>query len=172
MVTSHVGLFDSMVRCFINVLLVLVCVVVFPSCGLNDGLLSATHVFGHKLLKDDLDGRYVVQKVSWFVPDRKSLTKASLVLSKDGSYRLLGVNVVMSSPLLPSSSGTWQLLPNRGMDLGSRETWIVRFTGSDGKSTNGWCLDDAAPYRLMFVDSSRFEIGEYLFLKRVEGGER
>jgi hypothetical protein len=167
MTTSHAGNLDRLVK-----LLALGCVAILASCGLNDGMLSATHVSEHKISKDDLLGRYIVQKVSWSAPDRQNLKKAILLLSKDGSYRLSGVNADTSSPLLPRFSGRWELIPYRGMDLGSRETWMIHFTSSKGKSTNAWCLDSESPYRLMIVDSSRFEIGEYLFLKRADDGAR
>lgn len=118
---------------------------------------------------DDLSGTYVVDEVSWIVPQRRDLKEISLSLSKDGSYRLRSSDPNLSSPLIPARAGKWSIEPMRGMDLGSRETWGVRFSMPNGRATSAFCLEPRAPHRLLFEDYSRRSGGDLLILKRAEG---
>ena len=132
--------------------------------------LAATPVLEGKdtqLSKKDFAGKYSVSKLSWFVRDRGNFRKASVLLHENGTYAVASAKPSSNHELLPSPSGAWSVEPRRGMDLGSRETWAVRFKGSDGSQALAWSLDYRAPYRLMFLDQSRVGIGEVLILKRV-----
>lgn len=151
----------------VNAALGLMGVLLLPSCN----YLAATPVFENKdskLSRKDFSGRYSVQKVSWFVAGRGNLKKASVLLHENGTYTVATPKPVDNRELLPSPSGTWKVMPFRGMDLGSRETWTVRFKGGDGSNVIGWSLDPQFPYRLMFLDQTRVGIGEVLILKRVD----
>jgi hypothetical protein len=119
--------------------------------------------------KESVVGTYSVESISWFVPSRRELKKVSLSLSNNGTYQLHTQHNRLFSPLIPALSGQWTISPMRGMDLGSRETWGVRFASALGVTTEAWLLEEIPPYRIMFSDySRRSHVGELLILKKAE----
>lgn len=164
---------DNSLHCKFRILYALVrpalylgCALLMSSCTVVR-LFKWTPTYG-KPSSDQLSGKYTVDEVTWFVPNRKDLKEVSLILSKDGSYRLRSNNPNLSSPLIPAQAGEWSIEPMRGMDLGSRETWGVRFSLPNGRSTSAFCLEPSAPYRLLFDDYSRRSGGGMLILKRAD----
>jgi hypothetical protein len=150
----------------INAILGLAGALLLSSCN----YFSATPVLEGKdtqLSRKDFSGKYSVKTLSWFVRDRDNLRKANVVLHENGTYTVTTPRPATNRELLPSPSGTWEVTPYHGMDLGSRETWAIRFRGTDGSQAFAWSLDFQPPYRLMFVDQSRVGIGEILILRRV-----
>jgi hypothetical protein len=144
-----------------KILFPILCTLALSSCGLFEG----TPTFS-KPSKNSVAGTYSVESISWFVSSRRELKNVTLTLSDNGSYQLHAQHERLSSPLIPSPSGEWTISPKRGMDLGSRETWGVRFTSSLGTTTEAWLLEEMPPYRIMFCDYSRREVGELLVLKK------
>jgi len=150
----------------VNAAVALMGALLLPSCN----YFAATPVLegkDTKLSRKDFSGRYSVQKVSRFVAGRGNLKRASLLLHENGIYTVATPKPANNRELLPSSSGIWEVTPYRGMDLGSRETWAIRFKGVDGSQSLAWSLNSQAPYRLMFLDQSRVAVGETLILKRI-----
>ena len=116
----------------------------------------------------DLVGNYRVEKISRLVPHRSDLKRVALTLSPDGTFRLNERKPGWVSPLIPETSGRWSLKQGYGLDLGSNPSWVVWFVPSSGEPCQAFCLEDAPPHRLMFVDSSRRQIGDLLIMKRVD----
>lgn len=146
----------------------ILCILTSPSCGLFEGEPTF-----ERPSKKSVAGTYLVEDVSWFVPDRRELKTVLLTLSDSGRYQLRAHDDQLSSPLIPCSSGLWEITPRRGMDLGSRETWGVRFISPNGNRTEAYLLNQMPPYRMMFVDySRRSQVGEVLILKKSEQGVR
>lgn len=149
--------------------LVLVCalgMITLRSCSLFQGSPTFT-----KPTKESLVGAYSVENISWFVSNRQELKKVSLTLASNGAYKLHTPHDLVSSPLIPVRSGQWSIIPMRGMDLGSRETWGVSFVPANRAASEAWLLENKPPYRIMFTDYSRRTLfGDLLVLKKDDQG--
>lgn len=139
-------------------LLALGCGPLLGSCGMLEPLAY------DRPAQHEISGSYVVESISWLVLNRKKLKRVELTLAGDGNYELRVPDVILASPLIPSGSGKWRLIPKHGLDLASNATWAIRFSpqGKTCDPIDAWLLDPAPPHRFMFSDQSRFEAGEIL----------
>ena len=130
-----------------KLILLVIAASLLQACSFSRGDL----VFS-KPLAQDLVGMYSVDSVSWLTPKRSEIKKTVLRLSADGSFTAEIDQGISSSPLLPATSGRWDMVEVYGFDLGSRASWAVRFTSTDTSSRSAVCLNATPPYKLMFVD--------------------
>ena len=147
-------------------------------CILIVTILQSCQIFQEPTFRQprpkDVTGDYIVQKVSWFAPNRNQLKKVSLTLASNGTYQLHFRDSRFASPLIPPPTGKWVIESRHGLDIGSNATWTVRFSPLHETTgyTSAWLLGNEAPHKLMFDDYSRVELGDLLIMKRVESGRR
>ncbi len=113
-----------------------------------------------------LMGTYRVVRVSWFAPARSALMSTQLSLSSDGTFRRSGGR---ESFMLPGEQGAWKIVETWGNDLGSRQTWGVRFSHPDGSWRTAFCVGAGPRYALLFFDDDhtpRQQSGHWLLRVR------
>ena len=101
-------------------------------------------------------------------PYEVGIDDAQLSLSSDGTFRRSGGR---ESFMLPGEQGAWKIVETWGNDLGSRQTWGVRFSHPDGSWRTAFCVGAGPRYALLFFDDDhtpRQQSGHWLKMKYIE----